>query len=233
MGLISRVSSRTYRFNQIKKLQQKQKMFDFLKRKTPEQLMRENTHMLDRACREMDREKGRLEQQEKRVVADIKKQAKAGQMETVKVMAKDLVRTRQNVQKFTLMKTNMQAIKLKMTTMKATQSMAKSMAGVTKAMQRMNKTMNLPNIQKIMMEFEKQSEIMDTKAELVDDVMDDVLEDTSADADVEVAKVLSELNIEMGDKLNEAPVANTTMPSVNNTTVPEDDIEARLAALRK
>ena len=35
--------------------------------------------------------------------------------------------------------------------------------------------MNLPQIQKIMQEFEKQSEIMDMKEEMMNDVMDDAM----------------------------------------------------------
>ncbi len=37
--------------------------------------------------------------------------------------------------------------------------------------------MNLPEIQKIMMEFEKQSEIMDMKEEMMDDAIDTALGD--------------------------------------------------------
>jgi len=47
--------------------------------------------------------------------------------------------------------------------------------GVTKALKRMNKKMNLPQLQKVMMEFEKESEIMDLKEETMSDTMDDIL----------------------------------------------------------
>lgn len=52
----------------------------FGRRKTPEQMLRENQRMLNRAIRDLDRERSRMEQQEKKVIADIKKMAKAGQM---------------------------------------------------------------------------------------------------------------------------------------------------------
>lgn len=55
--------------------------------------------------------------------------------------------------------------------------MASAMKGVTKAMQSMNRQLNLPQIQKIMMEFEKQSEIMDMKEEVMGDAIDDALGD--------------------------------------------------------
>ena len=40
------------------------------------------------AMRELDRERTKMEQQEKKIIADIKKMAKQGQMDAVKVMAK-------------------------------------------------------------------------------------------------------------------------------------------------
>ena len=49
--------------------------------------------------------------------------------------------------------------------------MSQAMKGVTKAMTSMNRQMKLPEIQKIMMEFEKQSEIMDMKEEMMSDVI--------------------------------------------------------------
>ena len=48
--------------------------------------------------RELDRERAKMEQQEKKIIADIKKMAKQGQMDAVKIMAK--------VQKFLMMREN-------------------------------------------------------------------------------------------------------------------------------
>lgn len=59
--------------------------------------------------------------------------------DAVKVLAKDLVRTRRYVKKFMLMKTNIQAVSMRIQTLKSTNSMAQAMKGVSKAMMRMNK----------------------------------------------------------------------------------------------
>lgn len=64
------------------------------------EVMRENKRMINRAVRELDREKVGLEREEKRLTMEIKKAAKENQMKAVKIMAKDLVRTRQHVTKF-------------------------------------------------------------------------------------------------------------------------------------
>lgn len=52
-----------------------------------------------RSVREIDRERMQLERQEKKLITDIKKSAKDGQMDSAKVMAKDLVRTRGYIKK--------------------------------------------------------------------------------------------------------------------------------------
>lgn len=106
--------------------------------------------------RDLDKERMKLERQEKQIINDIKKMAKQGEMAAVKVMAKDLVRTRRYVKKFIMMKANIQAVSLKITTLKSQGAMANAMKGVTKAMGAMNKQINMPQMQKIMMEFEKE-----------------------------------------------------------------------------
>merc|ERR1712080_457426 len=153
------------------------------------------------------------EQQEKKIIADIKKMAKAGQMDAVKIMAKDLVRTRRYVKKFMLMRANIQAVSLKIQTLKSQAAMANAMKGVTKAMGNMNKQMKLPEIQKIMMEFEKQSEIMDMKGEMMEDAIDDVMgdEDDEEESDAIVNQVLDELGLQLNDKLGDVPVASGSL----------------------
>lgn len=52
----------------------------FGKRVTPEEMLRKNQRALNKAIRDLDRERQRMEQQEKKIIADIKKMAKEGQM---------------------------------------------------------------------------------------------------------------------------------------------------------
>lgn len=64
-------------------------------------------------------------------------------------------------------------------------------------MKSMNRTMNLPAMEKIMMEFEKESEIMDMKEEMMGDAIDDVMEEEEDDeeSDLIVNQVLDEIGI--------------------------------------
>jgi len=218
----------------------------FGRKKTPDELLRQNQRALNKAMSELDRERAKMEQQEKKIIADIKKMAKQGQMDAVKIMAKDLVRTRRYVKKFMLMRANIQAVSLKIQTLKSQSAMANAMKGVTKAMGSMNKQMKLPEIQKIMMEFEKQSEIMDMKGEMMEDAIDDVMgdEDDEEESDAIVNQVLDELGLQLNDKIGDAPIGTGTLASTtaakNKTAVAagatdddDADLQARLDDLRR
>lgn len=224
----------------------------FGKRKTPEQMLRENQRVLNKAMRDLDRERTRLENQEKKVISDIKMMANRGQMDAVKIMAKDLVRTRNYVKKFILMRANIQAVSLKVQTLRSTNAMAQAMKGVARTMAKMNARMNLPEMQKIMMEFEKQSEIMDMKEEMMNDAVDDALgeEGDLEESEQVVSQVLDELGIDIKAQLGDVP--NAPLGSAVGSKVPAkpaaeaaaaggpaapgsgtDDLEARLNALRR
>ncbi|KAH6583497.1 hypothetical protein BASA61_007965 [Batrachochytrium salamandrivorans] len=170
--------------------------FIFGSRKTPAEMLKLHQRALTKAQRDLDRERSKLEQQEKKLIADIKRTAKAGQMGACRVMAKDLVRTRRYVQKFYQMRTQLQAVALKIQTLRSTQSMADAMKGVTKAMRSMNKQVNLPQISKIMMDFEQESEMMNMKEEMMNDAIDDVMED--GDEEEESDRIVNEVLDEIG-----------------------------------
>uniref|UniRef100_A0A1A9WF51 Charged multivesicular body protein 2a n=1 Tax=Glossina brevipalpis TaxID=37001 RepID=A0A1A9WF51_9MUSC len=185
----------------------------FGKKISPDEMLRKNQRALNKAMRDLDREKMKMEQQEKKIIADIKKMAKEGQMDAVKIMAQDLVRTRRYIKKFMLMKANIQAVSLKIQTLKSQNTMAQAMKGVTKAMQNMNRQLNLPQIQKILHEFEKQSEIMDMKEEMINDAIDDAMEDEGdeEETDAVVSQVLDELGLQLGEQLGGLPTASGSL----------------------
>ncbi|KPI98311.1 Charged multivesicular body protein 2a [Papilio xuthus] len=190
-------------------------------RMTPEEMLRKNQRALNKAMRDLDRERLKMEQQEKKVIADIKKLAKDGQMDAVKIMAKDLVRTRRYVRKFMLMKANIQAVALKIQTLKSQSTMAQAMRGVTRAMATMNRQLNMPQIQRILQEFEKQSEIMDMKEEMMNDSIDDAMEadDDEDESDAVVAQIMDELGLQVNDQLSGLPQATGSLSVASESRI--------------
>ena len=199
---------------------------------TPQERLRKHQRALEKTQRELDRERVKLENQEKKLVADIKKSAKNGQMGACKIQAKDLVRTRRfavwictpacfqavkgvledydadrglhrYIQKFYSMRTQLQAISLRIQTVRSNEQMMQSMKGATSLLGSMNRQMNLPALQRIAMEFEKENDIMDQRQEMMDDAIDDVtgLEDEEEGEEV-VKEVLDEIGVDLGQAVS-------------------------------
>lgn len=70
----------------------------------------------------------------------------------------------------------------------------------------MNRGLNLPQIQRIMNEFEKESATMDMKEEMmsdaVDDVMDEGLEDEEEEGDKILKQVLDEIGVDLSQQVS-------------------------------
>lgn len=169
-------------------------------------------------------------------------------------MAKDLVRTRRYISKFYTMKTQLQAVSLRIQGMRSNQQMAEAMKGATKvrlslrpcrsdgfrmqssclllrdatdllllalvltntrdplqAMSLMSRQMNLPQIQRILQDFEKESSMMDMKEEMMGDAIDDAMDDELGETEEEegdriLDEVLAEIGVSVGQQVRPLPM---------------------------
>ncbi|KEG06588.1 charged multivesicular body protein 2A [Trypanosoma grayi] len=209
---------------------------DLFHRETPQEAMRKYKRGLDRTIRDIDRERNKLQQQERKIVVDMKKMAKQDQIDSVRILARDLVRTRKYQHKMYRMRTQIQGVALRIQTMQSTAQMATAMKGVAKAMHKMNTQMNLPEMQRVMREFEKQNEMMGMKEEMMNDAVDDVMDDEGeeeGETELELQKVMDEVGLEFKSKVGVVDAA-LPLPQQQQEASAEDDkeLDARLAALR-
>lgn len=136
-----------------------------------------------------------------------------------------------------------------------------SMKGATQLLGSMNRQMNLPALQRIAMEFERENDIMDQRQEMMDDAIDDVtgLEDEEEGEEV-VNQVLDEIGVDLGQavsglhatrihviwlhandrQLGETPsgiqkqaVAEGKVAQAIGGDPGDDDLQARLDSLRR
>ena len=200
---------------------------------TPKEQMREYRRGLKRAVREIERERLKLQNEEKKMIAEIKRLAKSNNIGPVKVMAKDLVRLRRHVQKFYDMKSQINGVDLRLQTMSSTQTMAEVIRGVTPALVNINKQMNLPELNNMMKEFYKENQRMEMTEEMMGEAVDMALEheDDDAQTDQVVGQVLSEIGVEIAGQLDHG-----ALPNLKRNNVVEEkkdsELEARFAALR-
>ncbi|OAX82124.1 hypothetical protein ACJ72_03528, partial [Emergomyces africanus] len=110
------------------------------------------------------------------------------------------------IQKFYSMRTQLQAISLRIQTVRSNEQMMQSMKGATMLLGSMNRQMNLPALQRIAMEFERENEIMDQRQELMDDAIDEAtgLEDEEEGEEI-VKEVLDEIGVDLGQAMGETP----------------------------
>jgi division protein CdvB (Snf7/Vps24/ESCRT-III family) len=75
------------------------------------------------------------------------------------------------------------------------------MKGATRLLGSMNRSMNLPALQRIAMEFEKENDIMDQRQEMMEDAIDDSMEADEEESEEIVNQVLDEIGIDLNQKV--------------------------------
>lgn len=107
----------------------------------------------------------------------------------------------------------------------------------------MNRSMNLPSLQRIAMEFERENDLMDQRQEMMDDAIDDSMEmDDEEESEEIVAQVFDEIGIDLNQALGNAPqgiAAPSSAVAADGGRVAQavggdgDDLQARLDSLRR
>ncbi|GAB5363524.1 hypothetical protein AAMO2058_000890600 [Amorphochlora amoebiformis] len=203
----------------------------FGEKKTPKEIVREQKRMVNRSVRSLEREIAGLKREEKKLIANIKKDAKKNQMSAVKIMAKDLVRIRKQQTKFLNLTAQLRAIGLQMTTVQSINTMSESIKKVSKAMTKLNMAIKLPELQKAINNFIKENEKMEMKQEVMEEAMEDVFDDLEDEEQTEkiVNQVLDELQINLDQQLVDAPGKKVKVDSKESNK--DKELEARMGNL--
>lgn len=86
----------------------------------------------------------------------------------------------------------------------------------------MNKSMNLPQLQRIAMEFERENDIMDQRQEMMDDAIDDAMDvGVEEEGDEVVEQVLEEIGVDLSQSVS----CHTSSNHRPVLTVDTDDVD--------
>ena len=187
----------------------------FGKKVSPEEKLKQFKQNLRRSCREIERERTRLGNQETKIKAEMKKLAAKGETESVMILAKDVVRNRNAMHKFLRLSSQLESLGLRIETIKAQAGVTQALKGAASAMHQLNKMVNVPQLQQIMQKFMMENEMMDMKGEMVDDAMDDLWDedgDMEEETAQQYAQIFSEMGIQMPPELA-AQVGGTAVPA--------------------
>lgn len=94
-----------------------------------------------------------------------------------------------------------------------------SMKGATMLLGSMNRQMNLPALQRIAMEFERENEVMDERQEMMDDAIDEAtgMEGEEEEGEDIVKEVLDEIGVDLGSAVRSPASTQICIPYANRT----------------
>jgi hypothetical protein len=106
-----------------------------------------------------------------------------------------------------------------MQTVRSNEQMMQSMKGATMLLGSMNRQMNLPALQRITMEFERENEIMDERQEMMDDAIDEAtgIEDDEAEGEDIVKEVLDEIGVDLTQAVRSITRGLDLVPTANRS----------------
>ncbi|GAU48625.1 hypothetical protein TSUD_405840 [Trifolium subterraneum] len=194
--------------------------------------------------------------EEKKLVAEIKKEAKTGNEAATRILARQLVRLRQQITNLQGSRAQIRGVATHTQALYASTSISTGMKGATKAMVAMNKQMAPAKQAKVIQEFQKQSAQMDmtevigsicgtslsskSKIEMMSESIDETLDKDEAEEESEelTNQVLDEIGVDIASQLSSAPkgrIASRTTENVAPRSESQDveELEKRLASLRR
>jgi len=205
---------------------------------TPKEQAKMHRRTVDKASRTIERERTKLQQNEKKLMTEIKKMAKEGQHKAAKILAKDLVRTRNQVSNYFTMNSQLKALSMKLSTISTQATLSEALRGVSSAMKGVNEQMDVKAIAGIMKEFTKENAKLGMNQEMMGDAIDMGMDDGNEEeeADGIYGQILEEVGIEYVAEANIGGVMRA--PKVKEEAKEEggndiSDLEARLNQLKQ
>lgn len=207
----------------------------FSKKPTAKEVLRESKREMANATRGIEREITTLQSEEKKLVAEIKRTAKTGNEAATKILARQLVRLRQQIANLQGSRAQMRGIATHTQAVAAHSSVAVGMKGATKAMSAMNQQMSPAKQAKVMQDFQRQSAQMDMTTEMMSEAIDDALDNDEAEEETDelTNQVLDEIGVDVASQLSAAPKGKIAGKNTEDASSSGfDELEKRLAALR-
>ncbi|KAG6594401.1 Vacuolar protein sorting-associated protein 2-like 2, partial [Cucurbita argyrosperma subsp. sororia] len=201
----------------------------FRKKTSPKDALRTSKREMAVATRGIEREISSLQLEEKKLVAEIKQTAKTGNEAATRILARQLVRLRQQITNLQGSRAQIRGVATHTQALYASTSMSTGMKGATKAMVAMNKQMAPAKQAKVIKEFQKQSAQLDMTIEMMSESIDETLDKDEAEEETEelTNQVLDEIGVDIASQLSSAPKGRIAARKTENivTSSEPPDVE--------
>ncbi|XP_050944463.1 vacuolar protein sorting-associated protein 2 homolog 1 isoform X3 [Cucumis melo] len=191
----------------------------FRKKTSPKDALRTSKREMAVATRGIEREIASLQLEERKLVAEIKQTAKTGNEAATRILARQLVRLRQQITNLQGSRAQIRGVATHTQALYASTSISTGMKGATKAMVAMNKQMAPAKQAKVIKEFQKQSAQLDMTIEMMSESIDETLDKDEAEEETEelTNQVLDEIGVDIASQLSSAPKGRIAARKTENT----------------
>jgi len=172
----------------------------------------EQRRMLDRQLRGIEREEGKAKKQ-------VQLLAKKGDMDNAKVLTKEIIRTRKQVERIHTSKAQINSVIMQLQQNLATYKVAGAIKKNTEIMKMINSMTKVPELKQTMMVMAQEMQ----KAGLIDEIIDEAIgglddDSLSEEVDEAVSKIFDELHLNFTEKVPsvEKGTLIEELPSVGN-----------------
>ena len=202
--------------------------------KDPKEEAKEQKNKIRRSIRQIEREQRKLTQQEAKTLKQIKDLAQKNMHNQAKILSKDLVRSRKQVQMMYTMVSQMKVVENQLAAAQMNATMLENLKGVNSVMSQVNASMNPQQMNQIMKQFAQESEKMGMQQEMMQDQFDMVADPgDEAAADEVYNQILGEVGMQMNNEMaTNTNQINANAAAAGPQNAVDDDLQARLAALK-
>lgn len=182
-------------------------LFGKTTQKSPKDQCREWTGKLRKQGYLLDREVRKIENEEAKIQRDIKAAAKKNDRDVCFILAKELIRSKKAKNRIHAAKSQINSISMIIQEQMATVKMAGSLQKSTEVMKSMQSLISVQNISATMQELSREMMKTGIIGEMMDDAVEEAIDEEPIDeeAQAEVDKIMSELAVDTGAKLINAP----------------------------
>ena len=164
--------------------------------------IREQKRSVDRSKRALEREAKKLERERKKMLAQIKKMAQKGQTTGAKMLAKDIVRSKNQQAKLEQFVGQLSAVSLRIGSCASLNELGDAMSNCAKAMTLVSSKLDTKKIAQMGKELAKQDMMLEMKSDMMSEVLDSLDEGNEEEEDELYNQVLMEAGVNMENELN-------------------------------
>jgi len=165
---------------------------------------------IQQVMREFERERKARERERTRMIPEMKRLARDGQMRAVKTMARDMHRIQKQSEQLVNARVQMRTICTQLDSMRTTHELSTKMHDALRVMHGMTHAISLDKLQRMMEAFAKQNGILQSKNDAIEKAIDGAAarsDDEEEEAAV-VQRILDDVGIDLSQQLVSTPTAS-------------------------